>query len=181
MTLVELFKNGGVGKYPTDKGSSHSYLEYYDQLFLPYRDVNINILEVGFLDGGSCKLWEDYFTQAKILGLDITDQYYRKNGVKFDTQRVGFRLDVDINNVNGQYFNDFIPNIAIDDASHLIEDQCRFVKIMYPLVKDILIIEDIAAIDEHRQLFENIGYPFEVVDFRGKSGRWDDVLIIYKK
>ena len=60
----------------TDKNTTHSYLPLYNQLLLKKKDIAKNILEIGIGDfgeknGGSIKLWKDYFTNATIYGLDI--------------------------------------------------------------------------------------------------------------
>jgi len=55
----------------TDKNTVHSYLETYENLFENKRESCKNILEIGVQDGGSIKLWNDYFINAKIYGLDI--------------------------------------------------------------------------------------------------------------
>jgi hypothetical protein len=64
MTLKELWNNGGVLTYPTDKEYAHKYLDVYDKLFTSIKNKKINIFECGYGDGGSCKLWEDYFPKA---------------------------------------------------------------------------------------------------------------------
>lgn len=54
----------------SDKWSS--YLDRYDQLFTPYRDQPIRLLEIGVQNGGSLELWSKLFPYAKkIVGCDI--------------------------------------------------------------------------------------------------------------
>ena len=76
-------------RYGSDKGSSkHRYTELYHMLFHPFRDQEINFLEMGLLIGGpehgesadretkdlpSIRMWLEYFTKAKITGLDVSD------------------------------------------------------------------------------------------------------------
>ena len=66
MTLVELVNNDR-----TDKNTTHSYLELYEKLLSSKKETAKNVLEVGVYNGGSIKLWHDYFTQATVYGLDI--------------------------------------------------------------------------------------------------------------
>ena len=54
----------------TDKNTVHSYLDLYERLFYKKRSSALNILEIGIKDGGSIKLWRDYFSNAHIYGLD---------------------------------------------------------------------------------------------------------------
>ena len=72
-TLVELFNSKGYSYYQTDKNTAHSYLETYEKLFKPYKDEDIVFVEVGVREGGSIRLFGDYFTKAIIYGYDIVD------------------------------------------------------------------------------------------------------------
>ena len=55
----------------TDKNTTHSYLPLDESLFKNKRETAQNILEIGIQNGGSIKLWRDYFINATIYGLDI--------------------------------------------------------------------------------------------------------------
>ena len=171
MTLQELQNKNN---YSTDKGTSHTYLETYEKLFAPYKDKEINIVEVGVRGGGSIKMWEDYFPKAHILGIDLTDFYIIEEGTEFSNRRTTILLK-DINDMDSVDFEPF--SIAIDDGSHRIEDQLAFVKIMLPVVKGLIIIEDIqrwAYIEKFKELGD-----CEIVDMRNE-GHHDNVLVIYR-
>jgi len=174
-SLVELFDKGGVEKYDSDKGSRHSYLPIYDDLFFQFKHRNINLFEVGYCKGGSCKLWDDYFSIAKIKIIDI-------EGDPFNSGKIQFELK-DSNDLTSEYFKDFIPDIALDDGSHDLADQLYFIKIIYPILKKggLLIIEDVSDIDNQKPEFIKLGIPFEIIDLRNVKGRYDDVLILYRK
>ena len=184
--LVNLNKSDG---FLTDKGVLHSYLPIYDQLFKPYRNKKINIFEVGYQYGGSAKLWELYFPYAKILSIDIDQSFPHKQDAinlglktefKFLTHRVRMEFK-DANTLTPEYFKDFIPDIAIDDGSHLLAHQLHFIKTIFPLMKPggLLIIEDVQDIDNEKIEFQKLG-TFKLYDFR-KGGRTDDVIIIFEK
>jgi hypothetical protein len=71
MSLIQL-----VDDTKTDKNTLHSYLELYEKLLSPKKDTAKNVLEIGIgpvklQNGGSIKLWKDYFTNATVYGLDI--------------------------------------------------------------------------------------------------------------
>ena len=51
-----------------------NYGPIYDKHFAPFRDQNINILEIGVLRGGSMRMWEKYFPKANIFGIDIKEE-----------------------------------------------------------------------------------------------------------
>ena len=67
-SLTELVNRG---EYSTDKNTTHSYIESYEKLFETYKDNKINLLEIGSHNGGSLRLWNDYFSDATIIGLEI--------------------------------------------------------------------------------------------------------------
>lgn len=58
-------------KYGTDKASSgHNYLQYYERFFAPIKDHTLDIMEIGIWEGASLKLWQEYFPNARIYGVD---------------------------------------------------------------------------------------------------------------
>jgi hypothetical protein len=73
MSLEQLVDNS-----KTDKNTRHSYLSLYEELLKSKKETAKNILEIGIgssdqgiTNGGSIKLWHDYFTNATVYGLDI--------------------------------------------------------------------------------------------------------------
>lgn len=174
MSLVELFKQKN---YPTDKGTDHSYLETYDELFKPFKEAHINILELGVWKGGSIQLWTDFFTNAKIIGYDVTIY----DGDVFP--KTAIRVLKNVNNISPTEFETTPLTIAIDDGSHSLEDQLTFIKTIYPqlLSGGILIIEDVQNIDNQKKEFDSLNIPYEVIDLRGVKNRYDDVLLIFRK
>jgi hypothetical protein len=188
--LASLNKENGM--FLSDKGVMHKYLDKYDELFSKFRDKEINIFEVGFQYGGSCRLWEKYFTRAKIKAIDIIgfptseDELAasRIHNLKTDI-KTGPRVIKEIKNSNElttEYFSDFI-DIAIDDGSHKLEDQLKFIKTIYPILNTggILIVEDVADIDNQIDEFKKLGLPFSIIDWRNESGIFDDVILIFTK
>jgi hypothetical protein len=66
MSLEELIDNSR-----TDKNTTHSYLPLYQNLLVSKKESAKNVLEIGInRDAGSIKLWNDFFTNAYIHGLD---------------------------------------------------------------------------------------------------------------
>jgi len=66
MSLEEIVNNSR-----TDKNTTHSYLPLYQKLLIKKKETAKNVLEIGISDGGSIKLWSDFFTNANIYGIDI--------------------------------------------------------------------------------------------------------------
>lgn len=176
-TLKQLYytKRG----YPTDKGSVHSYLGIYDSLFLRFKHEHINILEVGIFNGGSIKLWEDYFPYAHIYGYDIVNQTSPQitYGPRVRDEYKDFNL------VPNDEIRDKQFSIAIDDGSHTLYDQMNFVKKVYSNLKQsgILIVEDIQDIDNQKTYFNDLNIPYTIIDLRRIKNRYDDVLLLFEK
>lgn len=178
MGLQELYETEN-SLYPTDKGSDHSYLEIYTELFTPFKDRKINLIEIGFQYGGGLRLFEDWFTQANIIGYDIVDsnintKYIIKRAKKIIKNCMEFTLEE---------FRDFPPHIIIDDASHILAEQIKMVEICYPQLQEggLLIIEDIQDIVNSKSKFDALNIPYKLIDLRLNKQRYDDVLLVYKK
>ncbi len=116
MNSLEALINSG--KYDTDK--SIRYLNNYEQMFQPYIDKEIKILELGINKGGSLLLWRDYFKRGDICGLDIsptqledpTGRIHAYQGRQDDT----CLLDKIANERAPEGFD-----VIIDDCSHIGE------------------------------------------------------------
>lgn len=55
-----------------DLGTLEAKLPAYERLLAVSRDLDIAVLQVGLRQGGSLQLWEQYFSRAEILGMDLT-------------------------------------------------------------------------------------------------------------
>ena len=69
-----------VDNSKTDKNREHSYLPLYQRFFTPLQSSAKNILEIGigswtkkqkYENGGSVKLWYDFFDNANVYAIDI--------------------------------------------------------------------------------------------------------------
>lgn len=174
-TLKELqLKN----QYSTDKESTHHYLDIYDKLFAPFKDKVINLFECGFATGGSADLWRDYFINADSYFIDIDDTYFPK-------WNLYSRVYTWRRNINELTKDDFLIyfDIAIDDGSHFVKDQLAFFNLLWPLMNTggLLIIEDIDNIDSDKHFFDELNIPYEIIDLRKETDRYDSVLLIFIK
>ncbi len=144
-------------RFGSDKGSSkHRYTELYHMLFHPYRDQPIAFLEMGLFIGGpehgksadrktddlpSVRMWLDFFSQARILGLDVSDFSW------FHHDRFTFhRCDMD-DRANIAAARARMPalDIIIDDASHASHHQQNGFLELFPQLNSggLYIIEDL--------------------------------------
>jgi hypothetical protein len=103
-------------QYDTDKRSNR-YLTRYDQIFEPWINKEITLLELDVNKGGSLLLWRDYFSKGTIAEVDITlpkefkstERVHLYEGNQADTKFLS------------RIANEIAPNgfdIIIDDASH---------------------------------------------------------------
>lgn len=70
-TLDEIAILHGTDKATIHPVKGHGYTPHYAKHFEPLRDAPLKVLEIGVGGGESIKTWLDYFSQAKIWGLDV--------------------------------------------------------------------------------------------------------------
>lgn len=181
-TLEEIYKevyeisiNDGNEFHHSDKGTHHSYISVYSNIFEKYRNKEINFLEIGVNRGYSMMTWEKYFPNANLYGIDIYDVAFYKGRYNYIVSDIKNHEFIESNLKNITF------DIIIDDGSHNIDDQINALEFLYPkLNKDgIYVIEDIFDLDKTINLFQK--YNPEIYDNRIKQNRWDDVLLIIKK
>ena len=144
-------------RYGSDKGpSKHRYTELYDMLFRPFRDAEIRFLEMGLLIGGpehgidagretsaspSVQMWLDYFSNAEIIGLDISDfSAFTTDRFRFVQCDMGERSA--LQRAGGEIGK---VDIIIDDASHASHHQQNAFLELFPLLSSggLYVIEDL--------------------------------------
>ncbi len=164
LNLVELAR-----KYPTDKGTTHTYLEVYDGLFARLRDKSFNLLEIGVCDGGSMMLWRKWFELACIFGVEKFPRIEEVDGCTL------FEGDATSEEFAGR-LEHLRFGIIIDDGSHILDEQLK----TYALLKDkltpdgIYVVEDL--VEDSIQAFEKMG--FTVYDRRYLKDVRDDILAV---
>ncbi|MGB8814680.1 MAG: hypothetical protein WCC57_15995 [Paracoccaceae bacterium] len=144
-------------RFGSDKGSSkHRYTELYNMLFQPFRDKAINFLEMGLLIGGpelggevdretadlpSVRMWLEYFSKAKIIGLDISDfSWFKHKRFTFERCNMDNRDELAASGAKMPALD-----IIIDDASHASHHQQNAFLELFPKLKTggLYIIEDL--------------------------------------
>jgi SAM-dependent methyltransferase len=134
-------------KYGTDKSSEvHNYCEKYEK-YLPFnRYDNLNILEIGVLNGKSLKTWQEYYYKSKIVGIDINPdckQYDDRNNNIY--VEIGSQHDhVFLNDI----MREFGPfDMILDDGSHMNEHVIFSFEHLFQSLKSggIYIVEDVST------------------------------------
>ncbi len=186
MSLVEL--NNPF----TDKGSYHSYLDVYDELLQHKKHTAKSVLEIGIGDffeknGGSIKLWVEYFTRAEIVGIDILPKD-RVLDELLTNDRITLHLEKDAYDekfVQSVFYeNNRKFDIILDDGPHSLESMISFIQLYLGLLEEdgIFIIEDIPNIEWTQTLTKYVPeslQPFiHVYDLRCKKGKYDDILFV---
>ena len=195
-------------KYKTDKGGdlnvkkgprgTHSYSYYYEELFSHCRLSVERVFECGigtnFEDtpsnmsmqgtpGASLKMWEEYFPNAEIVGVDIDDR------VLFTTERVNtYKLDQTnsaeitelFHKIGGTKFD-----LMIDDGLHTFEAAKCLFENSHTQLKDggVYVIEDISPWNLTRYVdwLHALDFNFSLVPLFGlKAQPSDDFLIVIR-
>ena len=183
-TLVELEKDL---KLITDKNSVHSYLPLYDELLGKKKYTARNVLEVGVNFAGSIELWDKYFPNAMIYGLDILPYKSLPELVKNQNKIRLIECDAYCPFMFSALFRGKTFDILLDDGPHTLVSQIKFLT-MYSLLmapNGILIIEDVANIDYFEILKENTPehlQPYiKTFDLRKNKNRYDDLVFVLDK
>jgi hypothetical protein len=132
MTLDEI----GL-KHHTDKASSnHCYLSIYEKYLSQWKDKAFTLLEIGVASGASIKVWQEYFPNAKIYGIDINPDCKAEN-VFIGSQTDEKFLDEILYEIG-------TPDIIIDDGSHVGSDMIFTFKKLFPKVNPggFYVVED---------------------------------------
>jgi hypothetical protein len=185
MSLEEIVDN-----LRTDKNTTHSYLPLYQKLLLSKKETAKNVLEVGIFNGGSIKLWNDFFTNANVYGIDIMNIENVWGGIK-NIKKIILHTSTDAYNNNffiTHFLNKNIKcDFMLDDGPHSLESMKKFIKLYSQIMTDdgILIIEDVQSwhwIDALKnEVPENLKQFIKVYDLRQNKNRYDDIVFTIDK
>lgn len=148
-------------KYDTDKRTNdigqniyHGYTNIYDKYLSLHRNEYSSILEIGAREGKSHKMWEQYFPNAIIYGIDdFSDPYCTVPKEEIETDRIKILVadQTDENKIN-DFFGNIKLDLIIDDGSHYSWHQQKSFKFLFPRLKSkgYYFIEDLAVCYERR-------------------------------
>ena len=190
MSLIDLVDNT-----KTDKNTLHSYLPLYEILFNCKKNSATHILEIGIgpfkeSNGGSIKLWADYFKNAHIFSIDILP-INSVNEIITDHHRIHLFTQTNAYDINFLKTKFLIPNIRfdiiLDDGPHTLESMRSFIRLYSMVLKDdgILVIEDVQDIT-WIEILKNatphhLRQYIEIYDRREIKGRYDDIVFVINK
>ena len=167
-----------------DKHNSteHTYGDVYAEVFSKYdRDSKISILELGVQRGGSLYAWREFFPNAEIIGVDISDsrldKYKQDNSITF----IKKDLRDAIEDLSDKKFD-----IIIDDSDHFDGTIAWIIQHYWKLLKrkGTMVIEDIQIIPRYNETIKSVqpgDAEYKEYDMRHIKGRPDDYIITLTK
>lgn len=159
--------------YPSDKDTSHDYLPVYQKEF--DRTNEIKLLELGVYTGGSLKLWQDFFVNSEIHGLDDT----KRN----DDPIPGIMHWGRYEDLHAEFEDNYFDYI-VNDSMHYAKEQIDAFNLYYPKVKPggKFFMEDVPDRENLDIILKELdGYNFYVWDMNKTSISQDStIIVIYK-
>lgn len=130
--------------YSTDKQNHHDYIiSYYDKEFSDKKETPIKMMEIGILNGNSLRVWNKWFTNIELYGVDNWKEIPSISNSELDNVKI----------VTGDAYNhSFLENFQdnyfdyiIDDGPHTTDSQVFFVDNWITKIKSKgkLILEDV--------------------------------------
>lgn len=161
--FAEFTDLSGIGdKWATDKCSyDHNYLEKYEFFLRKFKDTPFNLLELGVFHGDSLRMWQEYFLQAEIFGVDIQESC---------RQYASDRINVIIADLSDEAelikLYDVRPSVIIDDASHLWSHQIKALFSLWHCLPHggVYIIEDMETSVNQKQITGYDDFPMDAYE-----------------
>ena len=127
MSLWDIFTN-------TSKETTkwENYFSVYERYFQSWQNKTFTFLEIGVHNGGSLQMWHKYFgPHTTIIGIDNEERCQQHEDIKNNIYvRLGDQKD---SSFLQSIINEFgIPDVVLDDGSHLPIDQCSSFEFLYP-------------------------------------------------
>ena len=182
--------SGEIVEQFSDKGTVHSYIDYYGPAFQPARQF-CRMLEIGLMTGASMKLWSEFFYMYELAGIDLRDGWNQTYAWQQDIESdPNIELHFGIDSTRQQVEFDHPFNIILDDGAHDWQSQFLTFRNYWPqlAVGGCYYIEDVESKDSMLKLREAIvrwlGPDNQVGmdEYLGhRQGRADDQTLIVKK
>ena len=149
-------------KLATDKCSyDHNYLDKYEFFLRKFKDTTFNFLELGIFHGDSLRMWQEYFSQAEIFGVDIQESC---------RQYASDRINIIIADLSDEAelskLHDVRPSVIIDDASHLWSHQIKALFNLWHCLSHggVYIIEDMETSVNQKQVSGYNDFPMDAYE-----------------
>ena len=129
-----------------DKKPIHKWVHYfpiYERHFQPWVNKSLVFWEIGVAEGGSLQMWQRFFgPSAIIIGIDINPDC-----AKFAEDNIYVRIGSQSDTIFLQSIIDEfgVPDVILDDGSHVMEDIYKTFEFMYPKISKngVYMVEDL--------------------------------------
>jgi len=174
-----------VYQYGEGTPPAHSYAPgYYIDAFAD-RYAPINILEIGIYNGESLRIWDDWFVNGNIYGLDIDCASLDRARDKNLSNRVHLFCGDAYSQEVVDTFEDNFFDFVIEDGSHVPQQQRDAVNLWLPKIKSggKMIVEDVAELHNAELLVNSIDSnrvsSSKIFDLRHISNyHWNDDILV---
>ena len=147
------------------------YFETYDRHFKKYRGKEVTIMEIGVAQGGSLRMWKNYFgDKAKIYGIDLNP-----NCKQFEEENVEVIIGSQSDRNFLRQLKKQVPklDILIDDGGHTMIQQIVSFEELYDHIKEdgVYLCEDLHTSYElrfgggHKRRGTYIEYTKNFIDY----------------
>ncbi len=185
-TLHEIWDNLNEKGMGSDKGDIHSYLPVYEEILAPYRETAKNVLEIGLFRGDSLRMWESYFINANVHGIDCDEQPHGgmadlRPMIAEGTHNIIIGDATSETDVE-KHFKDTMFDFVCDDGNHVTDCQIKTFNLLKNKMNSgaLYIIEDAGDIDKDSGVYLSLHNNVEILDMRKIKSRFDDVLILIR-
>lgn len=140
MTTLE-----SIGRtYGTDK-VTHGYLPIYETFLDEVRPFAKKVLEIGIAGGASLRMWQDYFPQAVVVGVDHNKDYCKVVGERIRCVCGDATKPETWDRVRNSFQDGF--DLLVDDGFHTTADIITAFGFAFPLVRSggLYVIEDVGT------------------------------------
>lgn len=178
MGLTEVYSRWSYPVGGGDKGTVHDYLPTYEQYLT--RTSGVTVLEVGVWMGHSIGMWQEFFTDSTVHGLDVD-----LGRVQFDLPHLHQGDGTDAAQVEA-LFPGTLFDYVIDDGSHDLADQLATFAVFWPRLAPggAIFIEDISGDAALAAILDRVrleGVTPHVYDGRCPERQWDEIMVVAVK
>ncbi len=174
----------------TDKGTVHSYIDFYQQQFAPCR-MHTRLLEIGMMTGASMKLWTEYFCVYQLVGIDLRAGWNNPQPWQTDLEQdPNVELHFGIDSTCQQVEFDEPFTIIIDDGAHDWQSQMLTFRNYWPqlapggvyYIEDVEDARSLALLRQAIPAWLGPDVTIGMDQYLGhRHGRQDDQILIIKK
>jgi len=129
----------------SDKEFRHHYGPYYEGWFYGVRESISTVLEIGVQFGDSLRIWEEFFPNARIIGIDIDP-----NAKQYESERskvlIGNQASQEIMDAAKEFIGGTF-DVIIDDGGHRSPEQIASIHYLKNAVTPggSYVVEDLAT------------------------------------